>query len=240
MNTIARHGKHIALLILSIFLLTTPTHAEESTPTPPEGMVYVPAGEFIMGSKVGDADEAPQHIATTRAFFIDTFEVSNADFKKFDPEHTWKEGRDNHPAIVTWEEANAYAQSIGKRLPTETEWEKAARGIDGRMFPWGNTYDPTFIQYDRSKGIGNTIAKPKSPYGCYDMAGGAMEWTSSWYKPYKGNPIPAKQYGEKYKVLKGGTTFNDNAHMRCAHRFYLPVDDSNNYLTGFRCVKDVK
>ena len=240
MNTIARHGKHIALFVLSTLILTATLHAEENTPTPPEGMVYVPAGEFIMGSKVGDADEAPQHIATTKTFLIDIFEVSNTDFKKFDPDHTWREGDDNHPAIVTWEQANAYALSIGKRLPTETEWEKAARGIDGRMFPWGNSYDPTFIQFDRSKGIGDTIAKPKSPYGCYDMAGGAMEWTSSWYKPYKGNPIPAEQYGEKYKVLKGGTTFNDNAHMRCAHRFYLPVDDSNNYLTGFRCVKDLE
>ena len=72
------------------------------------------------------------------------------------------------------------------------------------------------------------------------MAGGAMEWTSSWYKPYAGNPIPSERYGERYKVLKGGTSFNDNAHMRCAHRFYLLADDSSNYLTGFRCAKDAK
>lgn len=230
--------RHIAAL-LTLSLLGTPALAED-TPAPPEGMVYVPAGEFIMGSEVGDADESPQHIAITEDFFIDKYEVSNADFKEFDPDHTFQLGRENHPAIVTWEQATAYAKSIGKRLPTETEWEKAARGIDGRMYPWGNTYDPTFVQYDRSKGIGETIAKPKSPYGCYDMAGGAMEWTSSWYQPYPGNPISADQYGEKYKVLKGGTTFNDNAHMRCAHRFYLPVDDSSNYLTGFRCVRDAR
>ena len=234
--------RNTTLLALATLLLaiTTTIHAAETTPKPPEGMVHVPAGEFIMGSEVGDADESPKHLATTGAFFIDIYEVSNTDFKKFDPTHTWRKGRENHPAIVTWERADAYAKSIGKRLPTEAEWEKAARGTDGRTFPWGDTYDPSFIQYDSDKGIGETIAKPKSPYGCEVMAGGAMEWTSSWYKPYQGNPIPAEQYGEKYKVLKGGTTFNDNAHMRCAHRFYLPGDNSNNYLTGFRCVKDEK
>lgn len=225
---------------LLTLLVATTAHTAEPNATPPEDMAHVSAGEFIMGSEVGDADETPKHLATTGAYFIDIYEVSNTAFKEFDPSHTWRKGRDNHPAIVTWQQATAYAKSIGKRLPSETEWEKAARGIDGRMFPWGNTYDPTFIQFDGSKGIGETIAKPKSPYGCEDMAGSAMEWTSSWYQPYKDNPIPAEQYGEKYKVLKGGTTFNDSAHMRCAHRFYLPIDNSNNYLTGFRCVKDVK
>lgn len=234
------HPARSLTALLALLLLTAPPALAEDTPTPPEGMVYVPAGEFIMGSEVGDADESPRHIATTGEFFIDAYEVSNADFKQFDPEHSFREGRENFPAIVTWEQADAYARSLGKRLPTEQEWEKAARGIDGRMFPWGDSYDPTFIQYDRNKGIGETIAKPKSPYGCYDMAGGAMEWTSSWYQPYPGNPISSDKYGEQYKVLKGGTTFNDPAHMRCAHRFYLPVDDSSNYLTGFRCVQDVK
>jgi formylglycine-generating enzyme required for sulfatase activity len=209
-----------------------------AAPTAPEGMMHVPAGEFIQGSDIGDADESPQHLANTTAFFIDQYEVSNADYKKQVPSFTYREGRDNFPAIVTWEEADAYAKAVGKRLPTEKEWEKAARGTDGRMFPWGNSYDPSFIQFDSNQGIGQTIAKPQSPHGCYDMAGGAMEWVSDWYQPYPGNPIPSDQYGEKYKVAKGGTTFNDVAHMRSSHRFYLPVDDSNHYLTGFRCAQD--
>ncbi len=210
------------------------------TPQPPEGMVYVPAGPFIMGSNFGDTDESPQHLATTGAFFIDTYEVGNADFKKFDPSYTYPEGKDNFPAVVTWEQANAYAKWAGKRLPTEAEWEKAARGIDGRLYPWGNTYDPTFIAYDDSIGRGETIAKPTSPYGCFDMAGGAYEWTSSWYQPYPGNTVSCDEYGEKNKVMRGGSNFNDLAMMRTSHRYYLPPNTTGNYHTGFRCVKDVK
>src|SRR5690606_11241662 len=160
-------------------------------------------GPFIMGSDFGDPDESPQQVATTGAFFIDAYEVSHADFKKFDPGYTYPEGKENFPAVVTWEQADAYVKWAGKRLPTEGEWEKAARGIDGRLYPWGDTYDPTFIAYDRSIGRGETIANPASPYGCYDMAGSAYEWTSSWYQPYDGNPIPCDEYGEKNKVMRG-------------------------------------
>jgi len=217
------------------------THPEPSDdPEAPEGMVYVPAGPFIMGSNFGDTDESPQHIATTGAFFIDTYEVSHADFKEFDAGYTYPEGKENFPAVVTWEQANAYAAWAGKRLPTEAEWEKAARGIDGRLYPWGDTYDPTFIAYDVSIGRGETIAKPASPYGCYDMAGGAYEWTSSWYQPYPGNTVPCAEYGEKNKVMRGGSNFNDLSMMRTTHRYYLPPNTTGNYNTGFRCAKDVK
>ncbi len=209
-------------------------------PVAPEGMVYVPAGPFIMGSDFGDPDESPQHVATTGAFFIDVYEVSHADFKKFDPGYTYPEGKENFPAVVTWEQADAYAKWAGKRLPTEAEWEKAARGIDGRRYPWGDTYDPTFIAYDRSIGRGETIANPASPYGCYDMAGSAYEWTSSWYQPYEGNPVSCDEYGKKNKVMRGGSNFNDLAMMRTTHRYYLPPNTTGNYNSGFRCAKDVE
>ena len=234
--------KHLlgSLILATTAFCNSALGADETTPQPPEGMVYVPSGAFIMGSDIGDADESPQHLASTESFFIDSYEVSNAAYKKVNDSHTYAEGKDNFPVVLTWEQANTYARAIGKRLPTEKEWEKAARGTDGRLFPWGDTYDASFVQYDSQQGIGETIAKPESPYGCYDMAGGVMEWTSDWYLPYPGNPVPCDQYGEKFKVLKGGTSFNDMAHMRCAHRFYLPVDDRSHYLTGFRCVKDVE
>ncbi|MBN1350488.1 SUMF1/EgtB/PvdO family nonheme iron enzyme [candidate division KSB1 bacterium] len=211
----------------------------ESAANCPEGMVYVPAGAFIMGSNVGDADEAPQQIQATGAFYIDIFEVSNAEFKKFDPDFSFKKGYENHAAQVTWEQANAYAKWCGKRLPTEKEWEKAARGSDGRLYPWGNTYDHSFVAWDESYPRGGAPAKPTSPYGCYDMAGGAWEWTADWYQPYPNNSVPCEQYGETYKVLRGGASFNGFAMMRTTHRYYLPPYTTGNYYTGFRCVKDV-
>ncbi len=232
----------VLITILFILLAGFCWAAEKSTSAPvaPEGMAYVPAGEFIMGSEYGDADETPQHLAETGAFFIDILEVSNADFKKFDPTFQFPQGKENHPAIVTWEQANAYAKWAGKRLPTEKEWEKAARGTDGRIFPWGNTYDDTYVIWDDRYPRGGAPAKPKSPYGCIDMAGGAWEWTADWYQPYPGNDVPCEQYGEKYKVIRGGASFNSISMLRTTHRYYLPANTTGGYMTGFRCVKDVK
>lgn len=207
-------------------------------PTPPAGMVYVPAGAFIMGSEYGDADETPKHMSETGAYFIDKYEVSNADYQKFDPEFAFEEGRENYPASVTWHKASAYAKWAGKRLPTEAEWEKAARGTDGRTFPWGETHDATFYNWDETYPRGGSPAKPESPYGCVDMAGGAWEWTADWYKAYAGNDIPCEAYGENYKVMRGGASFNDVAMMRTTHRYYLPPDSTGGYFVGFRCVKD--
>ena len=134
--------KNLAIAVAAAALLSAAPTASISAP---DGMVYVPAGPFTMGSNVGDTDESPQHLATTKAFFIDTYEVGNADFKKFDATYTYAEGRDNFACIVTWEQAAAYAKWAGKRLPTEEEWEKAARGTDARLYPWGNTWDTTFV-----------------------------------------------------------------------------------------------
>lgn len=229
----------LVVLVILLFELAALAQAPEKTqPTPPEGMVYVPAGPFIMGSNFGDADESPQQIAETGAFFIDIYEVGNLDFIKFDPKFTFPAGQENNPAVVTWEQAHAYAQWAGKRLPTEKEWEKAARGTDGRIFPWGNTYDNTFVIWDERTPRGGAIARPESPYGCIDMAGGAWEWTGDWYQPYPGNDIPCEQYGEKFKVMRGGSSFNSYAMIRTTHRYYLPVNTTGRYMTGFRCAKD--
>jgi len=211
---------------------------ESGLPEPPPGMVYVPAGSFIMGSKYGDPDERPQHISHTEAFFIDKYEVSNAEFIQFDPDFEFPEGKENNPAIVTWGQANSYARWAGKRLPTEREWEKAARGTDGRIFPWGNTYDNTYVVWDQRFPRGSAIAKPESPYGCIDMAGSVWEWTADWYKPYPGNDVPMEQYGEKYKVMRGGSNFNNHSFIRTTQRYYLLPNKISRYFVGFRCVKD--
>ena len=211
----------------------------QEAPTPPEGMVYVPAGEFIMGSTYGDPDERPRQIASTKAFFIDKYEVSNEEFAQFDPSFKYPPEKKNNAVIVTWSQADAYAKWAGKRLPTEKEWEKAARGTDGRVFPWGNTYDNTYVVWDQKETRGASIAKPASPYGCYDMAGSVWEWTSDWYKPYPGNTVPMKQYGEKYKVMRGGSNFNNHSFIRTSHRYYVLPEKIHVYPVGIRCVKDI-
>ena len=202
-------------------------------------MVYVPAGEFIMGSEIGDTDESPQRKVSVKAFYIDRFEVSNKEYAKFKTDHKYSSKKANDPVInVNWYEANEYAKWAGKRLPTEAEWEKAARGTDGRKYPWGNLHDWSFGEPD---GFVKESAwrAGRSPYGVYNMVGGAREWTADWYEPYPGNNTKSIAYGQKYKVIRGGVDFNDNSMQRCAHRYYLdPKTHVSGYPVGFRCVKD--
>lgn len=228
-------------LFIFVWCITFAVSAQKpGTPAPPDGMVYVPAGGFIMGSEEGDPDERPRHIAETGAFFIDIYEVSNAEFARFDPGFTFPEGRENNAAIVNWFQADSYARWAGKRLPTEKEWEKAARGTDGRIFPWGNTFDESYVVWDQKTSRGGSIARPKSPYGCFDMAGSVWEWTADWYQPYPGNKIPMEQYGRKYKVMRGGSNFNNWSFYRTTQRYYLHPQEISRYFVGFRCVKDAE
>jgi iron(II)-dependent oxidoreductase len=232
-------GKMKTLAFIFSLMLIIPDVNGQQPPVAPEGMVYVPAGNFIMGSEYGDPDERPKQIAYTTAFFIDQYEVSNAEFAKFDPDFKDGAGRENNAVIVTWSQANNYAKWAGKRLPNEKEWEKAARGTDGRMFPWGNTFDDTYVVWDQRTSRGGSIAKPESPYGCFDMAGSVWEWTADWYHPYPGNDIPMEQYGETYKVMRGGSNFNNYSFYRTTQRYYLLPEEISNYPVGFRCVKDI-
>jgi iron(II)-dependent oxidoreductase len=223
-----------------IFAFAMVINAKADQPAAPKGMVYVPAGSFIFGSNIGDPDERPLQTAETKAFFIDKYELSNAEFAQFDPNHKFPKGKEKNAAILTWSKANAYAQWAGKRLPTEKEWEKAARGTDGRMFPWGNTYDDTYVVWDSDDSRGGSIAKPESPYGCMDMAGSVWEWTADWYKPYPGNDVPMEQYGEIYKVMRGGSNFNNYSFLRTTQRYYLLPEKISRYPVGCRCVKDIE
>lgn len=228
------------LAFIFCLMLIIPNVNGQHPPVAPDGMVYVPDGNFIMGSEYGDPDERPKQIAYTTAFFIDKYEVSNAEFAKFDPDFKFGAGRENNAVIVTWSQANNYAKWAGKRLPNEKEWEKAARGTDGRMFPWGNTFDDTYVVWDQRTSRGGSIAKPESPYGCFDMAGSVWEWTADWYHPYPGNTTPMEQYGETYKVMRGGSSFNNYSFYRTTQRYYLLPEEISNYPVGFRCVKDIQ
>lgn len=210
----------------------------------PPGMVLVPAGEFIFGKDNEAPDERPAKRVYLPDYYIDKFEVTNAQFKQVFPNHEFGEKEGNLPARgVTWKQAAAYAEAVGKRLPTEEEWEKAARGVDGREFPWGNSFEADRLVYSGSRGasgpkpVGAYLAGA-SPYGCMDMSGNVYEWTADWYEPYPGNPVIEATYGQIYKVLRGGSYRSKPYETRACRRHYdKPANAREDY--GFRCVQDV-
>lgn len=226
----------------------------------PEGMVYIPAGEFIMGTNTRWEDESPEHVVYLDAYFIDRYEVTNAAYQHFveatgaRPPGHWRGGMypaalADHPVTyVSWYDAVAYCQWAKKRLPSEEEWEKAARGTDGRQYPWGNAFYANRSNNPQQKSKGTepvgSYEQGKSPYGLYDMSGNVWEWVDAWYKPHAGNDVPSEEYGEKYKVSKGGSWYNC-LFYNCSisapsynRAFLVPV--TKNSSLGFRCVKDVQ
>ena len=229
----------------------------------PNQMALIPAGKFIMGTDTRLPDEGPQHTITLPAYYIDEYEVTNLQYKKFNdatngrsPVHwrnrTFPEGKADHPVVyVTWDNANDYCHWAGKRLPTDQEWEKAARGTGGQLFPWGDEFNiskaNTPLRWKELGKFGDTtpvgsFEKGKSPYGLYDVSGNVWEWTDSWYKAYPGNKISSESYGERYKTLKGGSWF-DCSFYKCGisapvfNRAFFAKKVKNDSF-GFRCAKD--
>jgi formylglycine-generating enzyme required for sulfatase activity len=211
----------------------------------PQGMVLIPAGDFIMGTDDKSPDERPKRTLFVESFYIDKYEVTNVEYKEFFETHTYPTGQDEYPITgVTWEQATEFAQLAKRRLPTEVEWEKAARGTDGREYPWSNVWDPELVNFN--DGGLNPRALPvgkfrggASPYGCLDMAGNVYEWTSSWYERYKGNTEIVKEYGQIFKVLRGGSFKTGPFEARCMTRRYdLMTNKRDDY--GFRCAADVE
>ncbi len=191
-------------------------------------MVVVPAGKFIYGTP-GSSKEI-----SLPAFSIDKYEVTNKQFSKFNLDHKYDKGGDNYPvAMVSLAEAKDHCAALDKRLPTEQEWEKAARGTDGRAYPWGDEFDKVLCITNENADEGRTsiiapvgsCEKGNSPYGAADMAGNVWEWTSS--------------FDERYSVLKGGSFFEGRNSAKTFSSLLSIPDDVKDYV-GFRCVKDVK
>src|SRR6266705_2904502 len=227
-------------------------------------MVLVPAGEFTMGSEQGDDDEQPVHRVGLDSFYLDTFEVTNGRFAKFvaaiQSEQPWGFADQETPVIhaeqpvrwVNWLEALGYCLWAGKRLPTEAEWEKAARGTDGREYPWGNE-PPTSRRanfnkccdwrgYDQLAVVGSLEAG-RSPYGIYDLAGNVSEWVADWYDStsykYELDRNPKGPVDGEEKVVRGGSWYDPGPLQRSALRShsYPSVATTDR---GFRCAKDAK
>jgi formylglycine-generating enzyme required for sulfatase activity len=228
-------------------------------PPPPRSedaaeMVRVPAGEFWMGSDDGSDREKPRHRVHLDAYAIDKYEVTNALYKRFmDATNRaaplyWNDAKWNgatQPVVgVSWHDADAYCKWAGKRLPTEAEWEKAARGTDGRKYPWGDQWDASRANSGESK-LEKTVpvgSYPSgvSPYGAHDMAGNVWEWVADWYGEdyYKQAPErnPHGPTSGERRVLRGGSWDYSTLFLRSAARFNYPPDTWYSFI-GFRCAR---
>jgi len=268
-------------------------------------MVYVPAGEFIMGTSdayvdsvmetCGECkrewfdDEKPQHKVFLNAFWVDSTEVTNAQYATFlnsigghkgkcdgqdcidtkdedsdsyifyqEGQYILESGYQNHPITeVGWHGAKAYCEHYGRRLPTEAEWEKAARGLDARIYPWGDKWDSGKVNfcdasceydwkdtqtddgYQRTAPVGDYL-DGASPYGALDMVGNVWEWVADWYDDdYYGNSPEANPLGPdsgSYKVMRGGCWDTGSVHMRVAYR-HEDWPSIRNANLGFRCAR---
>jgi formylglycine-generating enzyme required for sulfatase activity len=234
----------------------TQTTAARATPTPvaaPEGMVYVPGGDFNMGSADGDDFERPAHKVSVKPFFIDRYEVTCADYARFveqtghAPPPGWAgrrypPGWERRPVTgVTWDDAVAYASWAGRRLPTEAEWEFAARGTDGRRYTWGSEWRAGAANAGGTAGGGLVDVgtfKVVSPFGAYDMIGNAWEWTADDLHPYPGGQWQSIPQG-MLKVVRGGSWQDGPEQATATYRGYLPARGGRDYsVTGFRCARD--
>jgi formylglycine-generating enzyme len=246
-----------------------PESTEDSQPSEPDStaneepfpdeMMTVPAGPFVRGTTNGGFDEQPQRTIHLETFSIDRYEVTNHQYQQFvlatghrkaGPPSRYaksigKMRGTNQPVVyVSWDDAHEYCRWKGKRLPTEAEWEKAMRGTDARLWPWGNQEKPNGANwarvqdgYDVSARVGS-FSTDKSPYGVMDGAGNVMEWVADWYQEayYKESPDkdpPSPEFGT-FRVMRGGGYTTTGGDVRITSRSKM-VPDFRDETIGFRC-----
>ena len=206
-------------------------------------MLIIPAGEYISGSDKFN-DERPQKRIFIGAFFIDKFEVTQKEFRQVMGKNPSEFRGDNLPVDhVNWYEARDYCSKSGKRLPTEAEWEKAARSGTAFNFYWGAKPDDSYAwHWDNSSRKTNIVGQKKpNNYGLYDISGNVWEWTADWYEEnyYKirSSNNPASPFNGKHRVLRGGSFMDRPDGLRITRRNWdLPGSRFKNF--GFRCVRD--
>ncbi|MDH4228727.1 MAG: formylglycine-generating enzyme family protein [Nitrospirota bacterium] len=266
-------------LLATCLLAFIPLLAVSGCKNPPPGMVDVPTGPFVMGTNTVDTEgraeelglmitwfdaERPERTVPLARFFMDQDEVTNARYAAFvkatnhqAPPHwngqsTPPQGLEQHPVThVTWYDARDFCAWDGhKELPTEAQWEKAARGTSGLVYPWGNSFDPEAANVARNNTapVGSFL-RGNSPYGVRDMIGNVWEWTADWYLPYPGSTHKDEKFGQKYRVLRGNSwaspghfpdhdQFNEVVanNSRASFRLFLSPEGRVNDV-GFRCAQ---
>jgi len=223
-----RCAASVALLLFTLIGIATISEkqnvfAEDSKA--PENMVLVPGGKFLYGENKKET--------SLKAFYIDKYEVTNEDYKKIKTEHAFPSKEGKYPVReMSWFDADEYCKGAGKRLPTEEEWEKAARGTTGRKYPWGEKFEAKATNTAEAGGkvaaVGS-FEKGVSPYGVHDMAGNVWEWTDSWFGADK-----------KYRVMRGGSYFEPGESMAQVTKKLRSIPDDIHEYLGFRCVKSAE
>ena len=253
------------LLVALVGLVSAADLLKEITGKDGAPMVLVPAGEFWMGLSEGEGldDEQPRHKVFLDAYYIDRFEVAIEQYAKFLALTGWEKPLNwdkvklpehaTRPVIgVTWSDADAYCRINGRRLPTEAEWERAARGENERKFPWGDTRPKpsealfgqmTQFTYDLLKPVGS-YPKGIGPYGVFDQAGNVAEWVEDWYdgEYYREGPEknpPGPKSGQ-YKMIRGGSWSDMPVYLMSASRNSKLPPNTRNAFIGFRCAQSAR
>ena len=272
----------VCLLISTVFLWVQSSKPELPAVYRIDEVVVIPAGEFQMGGSDSDAeiDEHPVHTVDVNAFYIHKYEVTNAQYKNFVDanlqwqknsiprkfhngeylklwkDNTYPSGKENHPVVyVSWYAAMAYAKWAGRRLPTEAEWEKAARGgLVGAKYPWGDVIDDSMANYGGDFGDTQPVGSySPNDYGLYDMTGNVMEWCLDAYDENFYNHSPSRNpiaggtlvdivnnfvSVTNPRVVRSGCWYNVPMHVRVADRYGTSPDDASGGR-GFRCAGSV-
>jgi eukaryotic-like serine/threonine-protein kinase len=251
----------IVFLVVAIIMLAGRDSARPGTgapsPTPREipRMVFIPSGQFTMGNnRSDDESEKPEHIETLDSFYIDQYEVTVEEYYKFIKATnraplaawpvSWRNGRFTPEEAklpvtdVSWFDANDYARWAGKRLPTEEEWEYAARGANKLLYPWGNDFNAGYTnigepQEKRPLPVDKTT-NDKSPFGVYNLAGNVLEWTNSDHTRYPERKAVLK----RGKIVRGGSFQTDRVSARTTTRSLALAQSDRRKDLGFRCAKD--
>jgi len=247
----------LAVLVLPLILASGTTVAGELLDGNP--LVGIPAGAFVRGADDGEANEAPRRIDSIAAFRINRFEITNRLYRRFVEKSGHRAsyfddhavfGRPDHPVVgVSWEDADAFCRHYGLKLPSEQQWERAARGESGHRFAWGDA-PPTPDRTNRGTspccgpdardGYPATSPVGRFPAGAteeglFDMTGNVWEWVDGWYQARQDQPVDPES---KFRVLRGGAWNSDDWKLRATYRMAYRGDFRFAANGGFRCVSD--